>query len=39
MGEYFGEEDLLLKDNLEERHYTATCTSIKASAYFIEAGV
>jgi len=39
MGSYFGEEDILLKDDKMIRQYTATCESQKATLYFIEINV
>ncbi|EAR99789.2 cyclic nucleotide-binding domain protein (macronuclear) [Tetrahymena thermophila SB210] len=38
-GEYFGEEDLLIKENKQIRTFTATCSSLTGSVYYIEANV
>ncbi|KAL4438628.1 hypothetical protein ABPG74_015526 [Tetrahymena malaccensis] len=38
-GEYFGEEDLLIKENKLIRTFTATCSSLIGSVYYIDANV
>ncbi|KAL4487175.1 hypothetical protein ABPG72_017894 [Tetrahymena utriculariae] len=38
-GEYFGEEDLLIKENKSIRTFTATCSSLTGSVYYIEANI